>query len=169
MSKTTVNGGDRTQNGAAGAGPEQIWFLSQLATVHLSAEDTGGRFSLVEMASPAGDQPPLHMHRTDDEGFYLLEGRVRFWIGDQVRELGPGEFALAPHGVPHTYRVESAEGARKLVTSSDGSFVRFVREYGEPAREPTLPDPSEPDGERLGMLAAKHGIDILGPPGALPA
>jgi quercetin dioxygenase-like cupin family protein len=147
--------------------PERIWFLGGLVTVHIPAE-AGLGFSLVESFVPEGQQPPLHLHRTDDEGFYLLEGRLTLWFGDRRLELSPGDFALAPRGVPHTYRVESAEGARWLVTSSDASFDRFVRAYGEPATEAVLPEPVEPDLERLAALAEQHGIEILGPPGTLP-
>jgi quercetin dioxygenase-like cupin family protein len=147
----------------------KIWFLGGLVTIHLTAEDTNGEFSLLESKVPAGQQPPLHVHRNDDEGFYLLDGRLTLWVGPDRIDLQPGEFALAPHGVPHTYRVESEEGARWLVTSSDGSFDRFVAAYGIPAAEDRFPDPGEPDVERLDRLAAEHGIDILGPPGALPS
>src|SRR4051794_15339391 len=80
----------------------RIWFLDHLVTIHLSAEDTDGRFSMLETAAPAGDQPPLHVHRTDDEGFYLLEGSLSLWVGPERIDLQPGEFVLAPHGVPHT-------------------------------------------------------------------
>jgi mannose-6-phosphate isomerase-like protein (cupin superfamily) len=146
---------------------ERIWFLGGLVTVHIPA-DAGLGFSLVESLVPAGQQPPLHLHHTDDEGFYLLEGRLTIWVGAERIDLEPGQFALAPHGVPHTYRVESEEGARWLVTSSDASFDRFVRAYGEPATEDKLPDPVEPDLDRLAALADEHGIEILGPPGALP-
>jgi quercetin dioxygenase-like cupin family protein len=148
--------------------PERIWFLGGLVTVHIPA-DAGLGFSLVESVVPQGEQPPLHLHRQDDEGFYLLEGKLTLWVGRDRIELEPGQFALAPHGVPHTYRVESEEGARWLVTSSDASFDRFVRAYGEPARENRLPDPAPPDVERLAALAEEHGIEILGPPGTLPS
>jgi uncharacterized cupin superfamily protein len=123
----------------------------------------------VESVAPQGQQPPLHQHREDDEGFYLLEGKLTLWVGRDRVELEPGQFALAPHGVPHTYRVESDEGARWLVTSSDASFDRFVRAYGEPAAENRLPDRVAPDVERLAALAEEHGIEILGPPGTLPS
>ena len=146
----------------------RIWFLNDLATIHLSGEDTGGRFSLVEMALPPGDQAPLHVHREDDEGFYVLDGTVTLWVGDDSRDLEPGEFALAPHGIPHTYRV-GEDGARMLVTSSTADFDRFVCEVGVPAAENRLPDPAAPDPERLAAIAAEHDIEILGPPGALPA
>ncbi len=141
-----------------------IWFIHDL--VEVLAE---GEHSVLEMHAPAGDQPPLHVHRDSDEGFYVLEGEVTVWAGDECRVLGPGRFALGPKGVPHTYRVTSAEPARMIVTSSSGSFARFVQAYGEPAPRHELPPRDAPDVERLGRLAAEHGIDLLGPPGMLPA
>jgi mannose-6-phosphate isomerase-like protein (cupin superfamily) len=141
-----------------------IWFIHDLAEI--LAE---GDHSVLEMRAPAGDQPPLHVHHDSDEGFYVLEGEVTVWAGDDCRVLGPGQFALGPKGVPHTYRVTSAEAARMLVTSSNGSFAAFVRAYGEPAPSRELPPRDAPDVERLGRLAAEHGIELLGPPGMLPS
>jgi mannose-6-phosphate isomerase-like protein (cupin superfamily) len=141
-----------------------IWFIHDLAEV--LAE---GDHSVLEMRAPAGDQPPLHVHHDSDEGFYVLEGEVTVWAGDEQRVLNPGEFALGPKGVPHTYRVTSAEPARMIVTSSNGAFARFVQAYGEPAPRRELPPREAPDAERLGRLAAEHGIELLGPPGMLPA
>ena len=139
-----------------------IWFINSLADVL-----TDG---LVEMHTPPGDQPPLHVHRTEDEGFYVLEGELCLWVGEERIVLRPGEFANAPAGVPHTYRVVSEERARYLVTSPTGDFIRFVRSFGEPAPRRELPvSDGPPDVERLGRLAAEHGIDLLGPPGMLPA
>ena len=80
----------------------------------------------------------------------------------------PGEYALAPHGIPHTYRAGEA-GAVLLVTSAPGDFVPFLREAGAPALRPELPVlEGPPDVERLGRIAAAHGITLLGPPGMLP-
>ena len=141
-----------------------IWFIHDLAEV--LAE---GEHSVLEMRAPAGDQPPLHVHHDSDEGFYVLESEVTVWVGDEQRVLGPGQFALGPKGVPHTYRVTSAEPARMIVTSSNGSLAGFVRAYGEPAPRRELPPREAPDTERLGRLAAEHGIELLGPPGMLPA
>jgi mannose-6-phosphate isomerase-like protein (cupin superfamily) len=141
-----------------------IWFIHDLAEV--LAE---GDHSVLEMRAPAGDQPPLHVHHDSDEGFYVLEGEVTVWAGDEQRVLGPGEFAFGPKGVPHTYRVTSAAPARMIVTSSNGAFASFVQAYGEPAPRRELPPREAPDAERLGRLAAEHGIELLGPPGMLPA
>jgi hypothetical protein len=138
-----------------------------LVTVHIPAE-AGLGFSLVESFVPEGQQQPLHLHRTDDEGFYLLEGRLTIWVwGSPARAQSRGLRARAPRRSPYLPG-GSAEGARWLVTSSDASFDRFVRAYGEPATDAVLPEPVEPDLERLAALAQQHGIEILGPPGTLP-
>ena len=144
---------------------ERLWFIANLVEV-LEARDG---YSLVRVHCPPGDQPPLHVHEHEDEGFYVLEGSVTLWAGDEPPiKLVPGEYALAPHGVPHTYRAGDA-GAVMLVTSAPGNFVPFLREAGEPALRPELPVlDGPPDPERLARIAASHGITILGPPGMLP-
>ena len=47
----------------------------------------------------------------------------------------PGETVLAPKGVPHSFRVESREGARCLTITSGGDLENMIREMGEPALE----------------------------------
>ena len=145
---------------------EQIWFVANLAEVLEDRED----FSMVRMHHPAGDMPPLHVHEREDEGFYVLSGSLTLWVGDEPPvKLVPGEYALAPHGVAHTYRAGD-DGAVALVTSLPGEFVAFVREVGEPAPRLELPVlDGPPDVERLARIAAAHGITLLGPPGMLPS
>ena len=53
--------------------------------------------------------PPLHVHRRDDETFYVLEGELTLFVPGEQIVLGPGQAALAPRDVPHAYRVESDE------------------------------------------------------------
>ena len=89
---------------------------------------------------------------------YLLEGELTLWVGDDTRTLHPGEFVFAPRQVPHTIRVGD-DGARWLVIAG-GRFEAFVRTVAAIAGEPS---PIE-----LTRIAAKHGIELLGPPGMLP-
>jgi quercetin dioxygenase-like cupin family protein len=145
---------------------EQLWFVANLAEVLEDRPD----LSLVRMHHPPDDMPPLHVHDAEDEGFYVLSGSMTLWAGDAPPvKLVPGEYALAPHGVPHTYRA-GPEGAVALVSSLPGGFAAFVREAGTPALRPELPVlDGPPDVERLARIAAAHGITLLGPPGMLPA
>jgi quercetin dioxygenase-like cupin family protein len=138
-----------------------LWFLRNRVHIHISGLETEGGFALLESTGPAGDHTPLHVHHLDDEGFYVLDGRLTLWAGDDEHVLRPGDSILAPRGVPHTLRVD--EDARWLVTSSPAGFEAFVRAVGTPDPAP-LPTPDE-----LARTAAQHGIDILGPPGMLPS
>jgi mannose-6-phosphate isomerase-like protein (cupin superfamily) len=149
---------------------DSYWFLDTLVRVHVRGEDTGGRYGLVECLEPPGHQPPPHVHHDDDEGFFVLEGEITVYAGEDETVLGPGDGLNAPRGVPHTFRVTSPEPARVLVTSAPARFDAFVRELGEPAAREELPLlDGPPDVERLVGTAARHGIEILGPPGTLPA
>ena len=46
--------------------------------------------TLVEITLAKGSSVPMHNHPHEQNG-YVVRGRVRFYIGDQVRELGPGD------------------------------------------------------------------------------
>ena len=49
---------------------------------------------------PGQAQSP-HTHAHEDKIYYVVEGRGMFTVGDEERELGPGEIALAPAGQNH--------------------------------------------------------------------
>lgn len=134
---------------------DDLTFLDSRARIHASSTRTGDAYALIEVEAPAGSQPPLHLHTDEDEGFYLLEGDALVWIGAAMCALRPGEFVLAPRGVPHTIRAGRG-GARWLVTAGP-RFEAFVRAVA--ASSPAAVD----------RLAREHGIEILGPPGMLPA
>ena len=122
----------------------------------------------METLARHGDSPPLHVHRTEDETFHVLEGELRMRVGDAEVRIGAGETLLAPKGVPHTYRVESREGARWLVITRRGDFERFVHALSRPAERPELPTPQGPptpeQADALATAAGDHGIELVGPP-----
>jgi quercetin dioxygenase-like cupin family protein len=152
------------------AGPSAYWLLGDLVLVHVSGEQTDGRFSLVEFLMPPDGMTPLHVHRRDSQTTYVLEGEVTIYLPGSAHVLRPGECIHQPRGVPQTERVTSAEPARVLDINSPAGFDRFVAALGQPAGSLSLPPPSEspPDPERIAAVAAEHGIELLGSPGALP-
>ncbi len=146
------------------------WLLGRLFIVHVSGEETDGRFSFVEEVQAPGFWTPLHVHRRDAQAHYVLEGEATFYLPGESVAVGPGECGYGPINVPHTEQVTSSEPLRQLVVNSPAGFEEFVATAGEPAAKLTLPPPPDqpPDFERIGALAAEHGIEILGPPGTLP-
>jgi uncharacterized RmlC-like cupin family protein len=71
---------------------------------------------VAEFIFPAGFSPPWHLHHNTAESFYVLEGEIRFQCADDVQRHGPGGFVDLPPGVPHSFYVESENGARALHT-----------------------------------------------------
>jgi mannose-6-phosphate isomerase-like protein (cupin superfamily) len=57
----------------------------------------------------------LHLHRSDDEAWIVLSGRLGFRVGDDEREVTAGESLLVPRGTAHSYWNPSAEPARYLL------------------------------------------------------
>jgi quercetin dioxygenase-like cupin family protein len=146
----------------------QFWFLDSLVTIRVSTPDGPDGISVLEHRMPYGSSPPFHLHRTEDEVFQILEGEYRLKVQDQEQRAGPGTILLLPKGVPHTYRVESAQGGRCLTITVHGDFERFVRAISRPAERPELPKPAGlPSADAMQALratAARYGIEFVGPP-----
>lgn len=150
-----------------GKSGELFWFKGTLVNVRLSWNAGEDRVSVVEHYMPYGESPPLHIHRNEDEVFHILEGSMRIHIDGAERVAHAGETVLAPKGVPHSFRVESAEGARCLTITSGGDFENMIREIGEPASSAALPPQNEATPAMIIALyeaCARNGIDIIGEP-----
>jgi quercetin dioxygenase-like cupin family protein len=151
--------------------PRSIWFVDSYGRVIVSADESEGRLSVVEVSGARGQMPPLHVHRTDDEVFHVIEGEITVWNGGETVRLRAGDTAFAPRDVPHTYRVES-DGARWLAIGSPGGLDCYFAAIGRPAGSDRVPPATiAPDLEAAEALERETGfrIDLLGPPGALPS
>jgi quercetin dioxygenase-like cupin family protein len=149
---------------------ESFWFFDQLVDVLIGGEQTCRRYSLLEFWAPSGCQPPLHVHAELDEGWYVIEGEVTIWVGDDdVHVVRPGDFAQAPRGIPHTFEVTSPGDLHALITAVPAGFEEYVRSFGTAATEHRLPVlDGPPNIARAAELAVQHGIELLGPPGMKP-
>ncbi len=139
---------------------QQRWFFGMLAEVKASAADTGGQYSLVEITAPANHQVPLHVHYRDDEGFYVLEGSVTIYVGDQIVELVAGQHAYGPRDVPHTFTI-GPDGARMLWVLAPSGFEDFIEEVSVPAETPTVPPAHILPPENAAEIVLKHGNELL--------
>jgi hypothetical protein len=106
----------------------------------------------------------LHRHTEEDELFYVLSGTAEFRCDNESFPAGPGDFVLLPAGMAHTFIVGADENLRSLQITTPAGFEHFAAEAGGPAQARRLPDPGPADPVALGHAAARHGIEILGPP-----
>jgi quercetin dioxygenase-like cupin family protein len=134
------------------------WFLGCRVWCRAAAAQTGGALGLIEQIVPPGLGSPYHVHRHEDEAFYLLEGAIRFFSEGRSWVLGPGGFAFLPRGIPHGFRTEGDVPSRSLLLATPSGFEEFVTELSAP-----LPPAGPPDMGVLMATAARYGIEILGP------
>ena len=137
------------------------WFFGMLAEVKASAADTAGQYTLVEMTAPPGLEAPLHVHYTEDEGFYVIEGGVTVTIGGRTVGLAAGDHAFGPRNVPHAFTVGPA-GARMLWVLTPGGFEALLEDASVPAATPTVPPPSVAPPEDVAEIVRRHGNEVLG-------
>ena len=147
------------------------WFADTLGRVLVGGEETEGRSCVVEVSGRGGSMPPLHVHHIDDEIFHVLDGEITVYHGADVVRLGAGDTVLAPRGVPHTYRIES-ETARCWSPARPPASSDSSRRSARPRRAwRSPPTRSSRTSRRSAQLQRDTGyrVEILGPPGALPA
>ncbi|MBX3069200.1 MAG: cupin domain-containing protein [Thermomicrobiales bacterium] len=132
------------------------WFFGGRTRIRATANDTNGQLSVIEQVGDPGTGSPYHVHRDDDEQFYILEGEVRFVSGDQSWIGGPGTFAFLPRDVPHGFEVVGSSAARYVLMTTPGGFDSFVAEF-------STDQPGPPDLPKVMEAAARYGLEILGP------
>jgi mannose-6-phosphate isomerase-like protein (cupin superfamily) len=110
-------------------------FVSSLAGGQLGGPQSD--FVIVEWSDSGESErawiAPLHVHHGDDEAWYVLEGVLRFRIGDEVFEAGAGSAVLAPKGTPHAYgNARRGQRARYLlvITPRIRALVEALHEPG---------------------------------------
>lgn len=139
------------------------WFANMLVEDRVTAEDTGGAYSLTEHRIPPGGETPYHVHHDEEEVVYVVEGELSAVTEDGSEPVTEGQTVVVPRGAPHGLRATGEEPATILVICSPPGLEEFFHEAGEPAAARELPEPSEPDVERMGALAPDYGLELLGP------
>jgi quercetin dioxygenase-like cupin family protein len=130
-------------------------------TLKATADQTEGKFAAVEFWGPKGFGSPVHVHSDDDEFFVVLEGEIRFRLGDEVVDLAPRSFVYGPRRIAHAFTVNSEE-ARVLLLFGPAGVEGFFREAS--AFAATVPAGEPPDPQVLGEIAGRFGQQNVGPP-----
>src|SRR5579859_4066929 len=139
-----------------------LWHLGALLTFKALGEETNGQYWALEGLADHHMAVPLHAHTREDEIWYVVEGEIQFYIGDEVKTGGPGSFVYIPRNVPHTFKVRSAT-ARWFGIGLPAGLDQWFFETGEPAKSLTLPPPpsAPPDVDAIVASLKAYGTDTL--------
>jgi mannose-6-phosphate isomerase-like protein (cupin superfamily) len=151
-------------------GTATAWFAGELATAACGAPPPDrGEPTMVERTAPEGAMAPL-LRRDVSETYRVLAGEVVFFVGEDVVRARAGDVVVAPAGMPRTFRADS-DGARWLVLTHVRSLERFA-EFGRAVSmrhaDRSTGWPCEAERAAVAAMGAANGIELLGPPGALP-
>ena len=140
-----------------GGGRDYDWSADH-TFVKVSAEDTGGQYTLMEDNLKANFKLGLHMHRTHAETFYILEGSVDFYVDGDWMTCTPGTCLHVPPGVQHACELTpgSTEG-RMLMIYQPSGFDQYLAELS------TINEADFEDSEKMAALNEKYDIVNIGP------
>lgn len=139
-------------------GPDAVEWLGVSYKTVLSAQASHGAMAIVDSLSPAGSGPPRHIHKNEDEAFFLITGECEFWIEGKTFTRGPGETAFIRRGEEHTFRVIGERPCRHIVVLTPGGFEAFFAEMANGNYR--IPE----DMQQINESAARHGLTFTGPP-----
>jgi mannose-6-phosphate isomerase-like protein (cupin superfamily) len=124
--------------------------------------DTNGRYALWEAIVPPGGGPPPHVHSREEEGFYILSGEITFQIDGKQVVATAGMFANMPVGTPHSFKNESDQPAKMLITVAPAGLEEMFVEVGVPLAEgaTTALPPTRTEIEKLLEVAPRYGVEI---------
>ena len=119
-----------------------ISLVGNTYTILVSAEDTAGRYSLIDMFVPPGGGPPPHRHDFE-ESFTVLEGEIEATFRGEKVTVQTGQVIQIPANAPHQFRNNSAQPARVLCICSPAGQEGMFREIGVevPSRTTVPPKP----------------------------
>jgi quercetin dioxygenase-like cupin family protein len=100
------------------AGSGRTYDVGIPITVKAGERGTGNGAAVIEFEARRGEEPGQHSHDTEDEMFYVLEGRITLKCGRKTFEASKGDFVFLPKGVPHDYEIHGNKPVRLLVITS---------------------------------------------------
>ena len=142
----------------AGVGRSIEVLPGETVTFKAVSTDTDGAYTLIEVIDEPQSGPPLHLHRREDEAFYILEGTFAFQIGDRAMTATAGWFMTAPKGVPHSYKNIGTTPARMLTLFVPAGIENFFEDLSKLTAAGTL------DIDSIVAVSAKQGIEVVPPP-----
>ena len=115
------------------------WMADSLWLIKSTAEQTGGKFSMLDQTMPEGAGPGPHIHEDMEEFFYVIEGEITINIADKVHVLTAGGFGAVPRNTVHHFKITSKENCRALNMYLPGGFEKGIMEHAMKAVTRTVP------------------------------
>ena len=130
---------------------------SNILDVKISGSDTEGALAIFEQTSLSqGKGTPLHIHNSQDEIFYVVEGAYYFQVGDEKHNLTIGDSIFLPRKVAHAWTQVSEKGKLTVILQPAGKLENFFVTMSQLDHEPTQSE--------ITKIFADNDMQVVGPP-----
>lgn len=141
---------------------QDVIRVGKMEIRYLNEAGNGCRMGCFEMRVPPGSNvPPPHSHTANEEIVYVLEGTLRYSVGNETRDLQPGDSMATPCGVVHGFSNQGDVAVRALVINSPDIGAQYFREVGS-----IINAGGPPDKAKLMATMQKFGLVPAAPPAA---
>lgn len=146
---------------------KSFWMTDEFMRCLVTAEETGGAYTVIESTVPPGGGPPPHIHTREEEGFWIVAGELELMLDGEISTAGPGTYIHLPKNVVHTFRTISDVPATFLTILVPAGLEAFFEDLGIPSTDVANMPPIQPETiERLMSLAPEYGLQIVLPEAA---
>ena len=124
--------------------------------VFLVTSENTRHTSMFDWTIPTRFSTGRHVHRVQEETFYVVEGECNWQIGEETVRATPGTFVFIPPGVPHNIANETDKPARVIMTVSPPGHEHYFEELAKLTSTGAPPDP-----QAIGDLRRRYDTDQL--------
>ena len=124
-------------------------------SIKVSTENSRGTLLAFELVHRAQGGPPRHLHREQDEWFYVVEGEYVIEVGEERFQLNPGDSVFAPRQIAHGWAfVGDHTGRLACTVTPAGQLEAFFRQLSKLGAM----GPQDP------AFWTPYGLELVGPP-----
>jgi quercetin dioxygenase-like cupin family protein len=110
-----------------------------------------GMFELT--VQPGSNVPPPHSHSNNEEIVYVLQGKLRYTVGSDTRDLAPGESMHTPKGTTHAFSNPFDSVARALIILSPDIGAQYFKDVAA-----VVNAGGPPDKAALVAVMSRYGL-----------
>ncbi len=134
---------------------KEVTLAGKPMTFLVTGDDTK-HTSMFDWTLPAGFSTGLHVHRVQEETFYVVEGECEWQVGDRKIRAKPGTFLFLPPGVPHNIANASDKPARMIMTVSPPGHEHYFEELVK-----LVARSNPPDADAISDLRGRYDTEQL--------
>lgn len=101
--------------------PDRIEEFAR-AKILMTADASGGRFTLLDEIWKPGFYAPPHFHKRHAEMFYVISGEVEWTIAGETKMMRGGDLVLIPPNTVHSVRQKGPGDLHMIMVQNPGGY-----------------------------------------------